>query len=148
MATGYVAASLGQGEDIVYRARVSKAIYSPGCLLLAVAGVVSFWIPLVGLGLLVVAAINLLWAAIYSASTEVAVTPRRVIAKWGVINQLSIEQRLARLDSVSVRNAQSGGFAEILIRGSGSTLQPIKWISDPMELKRQIDAAVEAVPAS
>lgn len=143
----YVTDSLGPGETVVHEASIHWIVY--------------FW-PLVGalVGLaaaivfppygLVVLAVTLLWLAVawfMSRTTELAVTSRKVVAKWGFIARSTIEQRLEKVDSVSVDQTFLGrvlDFGNVTIHGTGINATPIKMIADPLAFRRKVEQAIEA----
>ncbi|WP_164076142.1 PH domain-containing protein, partial [Stenotrophomonas maltophilia] len=64
----------------------------------------------------------LLGAWILTRSTELAVTSRKVVAKWGLIARSTIEQRLEKVDSISVDQTFWGrilNFGHVTIHGTG-----------------------------
>jgi uncharacterized membrane protein YdbT with pleckstrin-like domain len=74
-------------------------------------------------------------------TTEIAVTDRRVILKHGLISRRTLEMNLARVESVDVRQGIFGrllNFGDVLIRGTGSGMEPIRGIDSPIEFRRRV----------
>jgi len=123
----YIDDSLVAGETILHRARVSwwsQAGYLVlGVLLLVVVGLVF-----------------LIWAWIRVRSTELAITNRRIIAKFGFVKRHTVEINLEKVESLRVEQGVWGrilNFGTIFISGSGSSVAPIPNIADPLVFRRK-----------
>jgi uncharacterized membrane protein YdbT with pleckstrin-like domain len=119
------------GERIVYRARlhwsiflVSIAVIGAGIGLAVILGMYApeYWYAgaaLAGLGLLLA-----IGPAIRYASSEFAVTDKRVVAKLGFIERESLETLLSKIEAIGVDQGILGrmlGFGTITITGTGGT---------------------------
>ena len=125
----YIDASLVAGETIVHRARVSWWSQF-GLVLLGLLTLVAF-----GLGL-----IFLIWAWINVRSTEIAITNRRVIAKFGFVRRSTVEINLEKVEALRVEQGFWGrilNFGTIFVTGTGSSVEPIKNIADPLVFRRK-----------
>ena len=127
----YIEANLGRDEHIVYRAQVSWMsqiwFFIFGLLLLPVMfiGVIFF----------IVAAINVM-------STELALTNKRVIAKFGFIRRQTIELNLGKVESIAVNQGIIGrmlNFWSVAVRGTGGGQAPIPYIARPQEFRQQVN---------
>ena len=130
----YVDSTLLQGETVMYRARIS--LWSIGHLIFF--GVLL--LP-VAIGL-----IFLIWAYIRYKTTEFAVTDRRIIAKTGLISRSTVELFLDKVEALHVDQSVWGrllDFGTIIIRGTGTTLEPIRSISAPLALRKQFMQAAD-----
>ena len=120
--------SLVQGETIVHRAHVSWWSQF-GLVLLGVILLV------VGVGL-----IFLGWAWINVHSTEIAITNRRIIAKFGFVSRRTIEININQVEALRVDQGFWGrilNFGTIVISGTGSSLEPAPNIADPLVFRRK-----------
>ena len=124
----YIDRALIKDEKVIYVGNVSKWSLVPliiwGVLLLL------FW----GLGLL-------LWLAAFIRykSTELAITNKRVIAKYGFISRQTIELNINKVESIQVDQGILGrifDFGSLHISGAGNPQAPILGISDPMSFRR------------
>lgn len=125
----YIDESLVAGETILHRARVSWWSQFG----LVVLGIVL--LPVVGLGLFFFLA-----AWIRVRSTEIAITNRRVIAKFGFIRRHTIEINLEKVESLRVEQGLMGRFLNygtIFIGGTGTAMAPIPDIADPLVFRRK-----------
>jgi uncharacterized membrane protein YdbT with pleckstrin-like domain len=132
----YVERNLVPGEEIVYQGRVSLWHLAPRI----VAGVIL--LPLFGLGLLVLIGV---W--IRYSSTELAITNKRVVAKFGFIRRSTVEIGVRKIETIQIHQSLWGrlfNFGSIIMAGSGNPQAPIPGISNPMEFRRQFLAQQEA----
>lgn len=95
----------------------------------------------VGLALLVLALLAWIRALIRRAGTEIVVTDKRVIFKRGFISRYTIEMSIAKIETVDVEQSIGGrifGYGTLLIRGTGSGLEPLQRIGHPLQLRNAI----------
>lgn len=98
-----------------------------------------------GLGLIV-------WASAFIKykTTELAITNKRVIAKFGFISRRTIEINLNKVESLQVDQGILGrifNYGTLVIAGAGNPQAPIPGISDPMMFRKAFVEAHEAAPA-
>src|SRR4029077_4580159 len=120
--------SLIEGEKIVHRARVSWWSVC-GYLVLGVLLLVV----VVGLYFLGVA-----WVKV--RSTEIAITNRRIIAKFGFIRRHTVEINLDKVESLRVEQGMMGRFLNygtLFIGGTGHAMAPMRDIADPLVFRRK-----------
>src|SRR5277367_5088150 len=75
------------------------------------------------------------WPLIARRSTELAITSKRLIAKFGIASTQSIEIRFDRIETVRVKQSLMGrilNYGDIVVTGTGSTFDPIPNIANPM----------------
>jgi uncharacterized membrane protein YdbT with pleckstrin-like domain len=140
------------GERIVYRARlhwslflVSIAVIGAAIGLAIILGLYApdYWYAgaaLAGVGLLLA-----IGPAIRYASSEFAVTDKRVVAKLGFIERESLETLLSKIEAIGVDQGILGrmlGFGTITITGTGGTEESFPHIANPLEFRRQIQSQV------
>jgi uncharacterized membrane protein YdbT with pleckstrin-like domain len=140
------------GERIVYRARLhwslflaSIAVIGAGIGLAIILGLYApdYWYAgaaLAGVGLLLA-----IGPAIRYASSEFAVTDKRVVAKLGFIERESLETLLSKIEAIGVDQGILGrmlGFGTITITGTGGTEESFPHIANPLEFRRQIQSQV------
>ena len=156
----YVDDNLIQGESVQYRASLHwKVVLVPvfiAIVLLGLAGL-AFWqaaysdpgvataLWIVGILLLLAAALRLITLWIVISSAEFAVTNKRVILKTGFIKIKTAEIFLAKVESVGVDQTIVGrvmGYGSVVIRGTGGSLEPFSDISRALEFRRQIQEQI------
>lgn len=124
----YIDDSLIEGEKVFHRARVSWWSVS-GYLLLGVVLLVV----VIGLAFLVAA-----WVKV--RSTEIAITNRRVIAKFGFIKRETVEINLEKVEALRVEQGFLGrvlNYGTVFISGAGTSVAPIRDIADPLVFRRK-----------
>ena len=124
----YIDDSLIEGETILHRARVSWWSQF-GYLLLGIVLLV-----------VVVGLFFLLYAWIQVRSTEIAITNRRVIAKFGFIKRDTVEINLDKVEALRVEQGFLGrmlNYGTVLISGAGTSVAPIRDIADPLVFRRK-----------
>jgi uncharacterized membrane protein YdbT with pleckstrin-like domain len=125
---GYIEESLVEGEKLVHRARISWWSQFPLVLL----GVVTL--------VVVVGLVFLTMAWIRVRSTEIAITNKRVIAKFGFIRRHTVEINLDKVEALRVEQGVMGrvlNFGTIFISGAGTSVAPIANIADPLVFRRK-----------
>jgi uncharacterized membrane protein YdbT with pleckstrin-like domain len=158
----YVDKNLGKDETINYSASVSLWRYWFSFL---IGGFLAFG-ALLGLAsslsskssdgtlgskfeavILLIALGVIAWPLIARKSTELAITSKRLIAKFGVTSTQSIEIRFDRIETVRVKQSLMGrilNYGDIVVTGTGSTFDPIPNISKPMKFRAALNDAMEA----
>jgi uncharacterized membrane protein YdbT with pleckstrin-like domain len=130
----YIDDSLIEGERIVHRGRVSW--WS------------AFWLVFLGILTLVllVGLVFLVWAWIRVRSTEIAITNKRIIAKFGFIQRHTVEINLDKVESLRVEQGALGRFLNygtIFISGAGTAVAPMPDIADPLVFRRKFMEATD-----
>jgi membrane protein YdbS with pleckstrin-like domain len=149
----YVDSQLLPNETVLYRARLHRSLYAAffgfGALTLAAAALAMFqppfWWAVIVLGVISLLAFVSAW--IRSTSSEFAVTDKRVIIKVGWIRRRTLETMLGKVEGVGVDQTLSGrmlGFGTITVTGTGGTKEEFDRIADPLEFRRQVQAAISA----
>jgi uncharacterized membrane protein YdbT with pleckstrin-like domain len=124
----YIDESLIEGERVLHRARVSWWSQF-GFVLLGILTLVI----VVGLFLLI-------WAWIRVRSTEIAITNRRVIVKYGFVKRDTVEINLEKVEALRVEQGFLGrmlNYGTVFISGAGTSVAPIKDVTDPLVFRRK-----------
>ena len=129
----YVESVLGPGEQVLHKGHISAWSqfwwWFAGVLLL----------PAFGIGLI-------LWgiAWVRMRTTELAVTNRRVIVKFGLIRRDTIEIQVARIESVQVHQSVGGrllGYGNVVFSGAGTPQVAIPQLADPIGFRKAVIGA-------
>lgn len=125
----YVQDNLLPNEQIIHMGKINIwALWVPitiGVLLL----------PFYGFGLLF-----LIIAAMECVSTELALTNKRVIAKYGFIRRTTVEISLLKLEAIQVQQGIIGrifNFGDIIMTSAGNPRATIPGIDKPLEFRRK-----------
>lgn len=150
----YVTRVLQPGETVVHLSRIHPIIFLPAVLWFA-AALVLFIAAMsltgdyrIGGEALAVFAIIFGLAAgipalIRRATTELAVSDRRVIYKSGVLARHTLEMNRSKVESVDVDQSILGrvfGYGTVVLRGTGGSSEPMDAISAPLAFRSHITA--------
>jgi uncharacterized membrane protein YdbT with pleckstrin-like domain len=146
---GYVESVLASGERVVHRAAVSHwmfaASYLVGVVCIVGAAAAVYFDrdhgPLIAAAATIVGLLIIIVALVRRASTELVLTDRRIIAKRGFIARLTVEMNLTKVESLHVSQGLFGrllDYGDITVVGTGSSLEPLRGICDPLELRRKL----------
>ena len=123
----FVETTLAPGETVKYQARVS--VWSLWFLILL--GVATMWF--------VFGFVFFLIAFLRWWSTELAITDKKVVAKYGLISRQTVEILLPRVESIQVQQGFIGricNFGTLVMSGTGTAQAPIVGISNPLMFRR------------
>jgi uncharacterized membrane protein YdbT with pleckstrin-like domain len=152
---GYIEGTLLPGERVLQRGRLHWVIYVPAvlCALLGVSlavfgtrnsdTAVGFFSELVG-GLLVLNAV-VIWLSAWMRrlTTEIAATTRRFVVKRGLIRRSVMEIGAGQIESIRIDQSPTGrllGYATLVVAGTGSGIDPVRPVAQPLALRRALDA--------
>lgn len=124
----YVDSVLGSGEVVKYRARISVWCMLPYVI------VGFFLLPIFGFGLII-------WitAFIRYKTTELAITDKKIIAKFGFIRRDTIEILLSKIESIQVKQSIFGrifDYGSIIVSGAGNPQAPVPGIDNPIKFRK------------
>jgi uncharacterized membrane protein YdbT with pleckstrin-like domain len=152
-----VETQLQPGEEIVYRAHVTRISLVPWVLglVLAVAGAAFAWqfapepVLLIGAGVLaLILAVLILWKLLVLRSYEHVLTNQRMIQQTGIFNKRSMDAPLDKVNNVEHQQTLWGrilGYGNVEIdTASEHGCTRFADIARPLELKSAIVAASEA----
>jgi uncharacterized membrane protein YdbT with pleckstrin-like domain len=151
----YVSSILQPGERVVYTTGPHWLLYAPAVVLLVGAAALAYFafteagdlglMVLVAAAVLAVIAFGLwLWAFLRRASTELAVTDRRVIYKTGLVQRHTVEMNMDKVESVNVDQSLLGrlfGYGTVTVHGTGGGLEPLSNIASPIAFRNHVTAA-------
>jgi len=114
----YVQENLGKDEQVLYEAKLHWMIF------VSLRAILTLFIgPLIA-----------------SATSEFAVTNKRVVIKVGLISRRTVEMNLSKIESVNVNQSIIGrllGYGTIIIVGTGGTTETFDTIADPLQFRRK-----------
>ena len=126
----YVDSNLIPGETVVHRAKLHGMIFVPGIVLFVV---------IIGIFLLVAAIIR-------KATTEMAVTNKRVIIKTGLISRKTLEMNLAKVENIGVDQGIFGrmfNFGKITVVGTGGTHEEFSMVASPLDFRKAVQTQAD-----
>lgn len=125
-------------EKLVYEAKIHWIIFIFPIIVMFV-GIISFQETRS-----VVFAIGAIWfiyAIIYRWTTELAITEKSVVGKWGLIRRDTVELRINKVESIRLNQGIIGrmlGYGTVIVVGTGSSSAPIKYIKQPVRFKKEL----------
>jgi uncharacterized membrane protein YdbT with pleckstrin-like domain len=153
---GYVESNLMSDERVLHWGRLHWILFvGPGILLLIGlvmlptspgGGENTSSVNPIGILVVIIAAIWLLKAFLTYISTELAITNKRVIAKFGFIRRNTTELNHNKVESLNVDQGIIGrilDFGTVKIHGTGAGMSPVPKVEDPLSFRRAQNEAVE-----
>jgi uncharacterized membrane protein YdbT with pleckstrin-like domain len=132
--SSYVEKVLIVDEKVLHEGKISLWPYAwaivLGILLLPVV---------IGIALLV-------WVWVKARSTELVITSKRIIAKFGFVSRRTVELNLAKVESIQVEQSIVGrmfDYGTIIVAGGGNPVAPIPDIAAPLEFRRKFMEATD-----
>jgi len=158
VAMGYVSNVIGKDEAVSYEGHISLLAYWKSFLVggfFLALGLITPGLKLAtfdeleasarlysSLFFLAIGAYILAPPFIAKMTTELAITNRRIIAKFGFLRRDTIEINLSKIESIRVEQSIFGrmlNYGSLVIIGTGGSREPIPEIVDPLEFRRQYD---------
>jgi len=147
----YVDKILEPGEAVRYRTTISWTVYANAIYVGLAALVVAYagfklavhWLYPVSAALALIAFVALAFAHLKRASTEIAVTDRRIIFKRGLIRRHTVEMNMQKVESVDVDQTLLGrlfDYGDVTVRGVGSSFERLHFIDAPLRLRTTVTA--------
>lgn len=148
--TTYLEKTLATGEEVLLETRISLLSFLGNFI---VGGATLLWFA-VTIGIsnrsafaaLLVGVVVLLHPILRYMTSELALTNRRVVAKFGVLSTESQEIRLDKIESVGVHQSLIGrlfGYGSIVVSGTGGSRDVLPDIPDPITFRTKFAAALE-----
>jgi len=139
---------LVSGEEVILRAMLHNAIYWKSVAVLLFALFVWLFIaaPL-GVLFFVVGGIMLLLAVITQHFLLLAVTNKRVLARYGLLQMDVVDIRLSKIESIDLERMLPGhifGYASVVVMGTGQRLIRVPYIKNAESFRRYYNEMVLA----
>ena len=152
----YINTNLLDDEKVCYSARLSLWALTRHLLLAALlaitkVGVLLDWVfdlpaphPYLSLGTLILVTLVAAAAYLKYRTTELVVTSRRVIARFGISKRTTVEILLAKVESVQVEQsilARILNYGSIVVAGGGMHSAPVRNIASPARFRAECTKA-------
>jgi uncharacterized membrane protein YdbT with pleckstrin-like domain len=158
----YIDKVVGSDEHIIYRGTLHWIIYAPTVVALMTGMILTIFGGfgpdepnnfLGPLGILVLFFTLVAWieAWLKRLTTEIAVTTRRVIVKYGLIRRSTMELSGRKIESVLIDQTIFGrllDYGTVITRGTGSGLEPIVCVKAPLQLREAVGTLQESMSKS
>ena len=167
--TSYIEKILLPDERVVYAGTLHWIVFVPGLFITVAGSCFAIYAPrlfnmffgdnfyqgvryITGAcaGVVVLAGlIILIGAYIRQNTTELAITNRRIIAKYGFISRSTFEIMLARITGCNFDQTILGrilGFGSIIVHGAGGDISPFDVVSDPQGFHKALISVLGQTP--
>lgn len=142
---GYIENQLSGDEEIIFDTEIHPIVF----LAPAVLTIIAIVIGVVGAGALSLLAFSVALVApllfivnlIEYATSEFAVTNRRVMIKTGLIGRKTVETMLTKVEGVQVDQGVFGrmfDFGTISVTGTGGTMESFRHVREPLVLRQYV----------
>ena len=157
----YVQKILLPKERLIYLGRLHWVVFLPGLAFVVVSSIMTQALPLIIKTLLgpeilsmialvvpvlsalvfVVGVFLLAYATVRQSTTELAITDRRIIAKYGFISRSTYEIMNNRITGANFDQSIAGrllGYGTVVVHGAGGDISPFDVIADPQSFNRAL----------
>lgn len=155
-------------EKVVYASRLHWVIYAGGLFTIC-AGVVfahfgnsvahqflpANWAKVIdnslrnaALGTILIGALQLFRSFIRQISTELIITNRRVISKFGFIAATTYELMMPKVEGANIDQTVAGrilGYGTVLVKGTGGGTSPVDHIAEPARFQKCLLRMIDIV---
>ncbi len=138
---------LVKDEEVVLRAELHGAIYWKPVAILIVALILFFLIKPLALLLGIVGAVMLCIAILTKHFLLLAVTNKRVLARYGLLQMDVVDIRLSKVESIDLERMLPGhifGYANVVVMGTGQRLIRVPYIRNADAFRRYYNEMVLA----
>lgn len=133
----YVDRCLLPGEQVIAEAKLHWAIFA-GPAFLALFALMTG--PAKGV-LMFFAVVWAVYRFLIYSTTELALTNKRVIAKWGIVRRNVVDVSNAKVEGITYNQGIVGrifGYGSVLVRGTGVGQVPVPFIEHPEFFKHEV----------
>lgn len=130
---------LVKGEEVLLRAELHGALYWKSVAVLIFALMLGFVIPTLGVLLAVVGALMLIVAILTQHFLLLAVTNKRVLARYGLLQMDVVDIRLSKIESIDLERMLPGhifGYANVVVMGTGQRIIRVPYIGNAEKFRR------------
>ncbi len=161
----YLERSMMPGERLLYAAEIHWVVYLSGIFVVAMGSAFShygsaavkaildgFWggvsdkaVMWISVAIIAAGTMKLLAAYVRQISTELVITDRRVIAKYGLISTTTFELMLTKVEGANIDQTMYGrilGFGTVMVKGTGGGISPIDHVASPYRFHSKLLQAV------
>ncbi len=130
---------LVKGEEVLLRAELHGALYWKSVAVLIFALMLGLVIPTLGVLLAVVGALMLIVAILTQHFLLLAVTNKRVLARYGLLQMDVVDIRLSKIESIDLERMLPGhifGYANVVVMGTGQRIIRVPYIGNAEKFRR------------
>lgn len=130
---------LVSGEEVLIRARLHGAIYWKSVVILLFALFMSTYIQAFGILFGIVGTISLCITILTQHYLLLAVTNKRVLARYGLLQMDVVDIRLSKIESIDLERMLPGhifGYANVVVMGTGQRVIRVPYIGNAEAFRR------------
>ncbi|MCB1783349.1 MAG: PH domain-containing protein [Alphaproteobacteria bacterium] len=130
---------LVSGEEVLLVGKLHGAIYWKPVVILLFAMFVSLYVPMFGLIFGFVGLISLCITVLIQHYLLLAVTNKRVLARYGLLQMDVVDIRLSKIESIDLERMLPGhlfGYANVVVMGTGQRVIRIPYIANAESFRR------------
>lgn len=130
---------LVSGEEVLLRAQLHGALFWKSIAVMILAVVVGLTIPALGMLLAVVGGFMFIVAILTQHFLLLAVTNKRVLARYGLLQMDVVDIRLSKIESIDLERMLPGqlfGYASVVVMGTGQRLIRVPYIGNADNFRR------------
>ncbi|PCJ02877.1 MAG: hypothetical protein COB14_01290 [Alphaproteobacteria bacterium] len=130
---------LVKGEEVLLRAELHGALYWKSVAVLIFALMLGLMIPTLGILIGVVGALMLIVAILTQHFLLLAVTNKRVLARYGLLQMDVVDIRLSKIESIDLERMLPGhifGYANVVVMGTGQRVIRVPYIGNAEKFRR------------
>nr|WP_315057126.1 PH domain-containing protein [uncultured Campylobacter sp.] len=138
---GYVESNLLNGENVIAKAKIHRAVFISAIIILipAIVGIINKddRLSFICFGGFIAALIH---GFIVLKTNELAITNQRIIGKAGFVSRDTVELKYEKIESLSVAQGVLGrifGCGTVVVRGTGGTAVSFPYITNPVAFKNK-----------
>jgi len=138
---GYVESNLLNGENVIAKAKIYRAVFISTIIILipAIVGIINKddRLSFICFGGFIAALIH---GFIVLKTNELAITNQRIIGKAGFVSRDTVELKYEKIESLSVAQGVLGrifGCGTVVVRGTGGTAVSFPYITNPVAFKNK-----------
>ncbi|MEK6750550.1 MAG: PH domain-containing protein [Pseudomonadota bacterium] len=144
----FIQRSLGANEKLLCSAEISYWPMAPWITFAVVVFYMGANLPNPG-GVMFWGVVLLVYGWLRYRSTELGITDKKVVAKYGLIKRDTIELLLPKIESIQVRQSILGrifNYGSIIVAGAGTPQAPVPGIHAPMVFRQRFMEIQEKTP--
>lgn len=138
---------LVKDEEVILRARLHGAIYWKSVAVLIFSVLIFFIAPPLGIMLMIVGTIMLILSIMTQHFLLLAVTNKRVLARYGLLQMDVVDIRLSKIESIDLERMLPGhifGYASVVVMGTGMRMLRVPYIGNAEDFRRYYNEMVLA----
>lgn len=149
----FIKNNLQKGEDVILEAKIHLGIFLPSFVCATVTYMLlmletdpdNWFIGILTMVSILFTFLAFIGALLYKYTTELALTNKRVIAKFGFIQRSIIDISYSKLESVIIDQSviqRLFGTGTILIHGLGHSKTPVLHVANALEFHKKVNETI------